>query len=145
MNRPGPGQTLFAFVRHWSRRSADDPRLAEAGRAVLVVEAVAALNHRDRPATVNAVAAEIGIDQSGASRLVAGATASGYLAPTPDSADGRRRRVTVTPAGRRLLTHAHRWQEQVFEQLTEDWSPRRRREFQQAMTDLLERSYPADD
>jgi hypothetical protein len=40
-----------------------------------------------------------------------------------------------------MLNGAHRWQEQVFDQLTVDWSERRRRDFQQAMTDLIDRSY----
>ena len=33
---------------------------------------------------------------------------------------------------------------EVFDRLTEGWSAQRRREFQQAMTDLLARSYAAD-
>ena len=68
----GPGQVLFEFVRHWSRRTAPD--IAEQGRLVLVVESVYAVSGR-RAATINAVAHEIGIDQSGASRMVKEAAA----------------------------------------------------------------------
>jgi MarR family transcriptional regulator, organic hydroperoxide resistance regulator len=141
----GPGQVLFDFVRHWSRRSAaGDPQVADQGRLVLVSEAVRSLSERGLSATVNAVAKEIGIDQSGASRLVKSATAAGYLVMEVSAADGRRREAALTPAGRSMLEHAHRWQEDVFAQLSVDWSQERRREFQQAMTDLMHRSYELD-
>lgn len=142
MTDPGPGQVLFAFVRHWSRRSsALGPAAAERGRLVLVTEAVHSLDRRGVAATVNAVADEIGIDQSGASRLVRNATEAGYLTMQAPDTDARRRHATLTPAGLALLDQAHEWQEQVFDRLTDGWSSRRRREFQQAMTDLIDRSY----
>jgi len=131
------GQVLFAFVRHWARR---DPAVAEQGRLVLVTEAVDALAGRGVAATVNAVAREIGIDQSGASRLVKEAAAAGWLSMRSPEADGRRREATLTATGRDMLTHAHRWQERVFDQLTAGWSERRRRDFAAAMTDLMGRS-----
>ena len=134
----GPGQVLFAFVRHWSRRS---PAEAEQGRLVLVTEAVHALTQRGVAATVNAVAHEIGIDQSGVSRLFTSAAAAGYLTVRASESDGRRREATVTPSGQAMLAQAREWQEQVFDRLTEGWSEQRRRDFQQAMTDLVERSY----
>jgi DNA-binding MarR family transcriptional regulator len=139
MSAPGPGQVLFAFVRHWSRRSSDAG--TEQGRLVLVTEAVHALERRGIAATVNAVGDEIGIDQSGASRLVRAATAAGLLAMRAPDHDGRRRHATVTPAGHTLLADAHEWQERVFDRLAEGWSPQRRRDFQQAMVDLIDRSY----
>jgi DNA-binding MarR family transcriptional regulator len=138
---PGPGQVLFAFVRHWSRRAAGDPAAAEQGRLVLVTEAVHSLTRRGIAATVNAVADEIGIDQSGASRLIKSATAAGYLTVQAPGADGRRRAATVTSAGHTMLEQAHAWQEQVFDRLAEGWSAQQRRDFQQAMTELIDRSY----
>jgi MarR family transcriptional regulator, organic hydroperoxide resistance regulator len=141
MSAPGPGQVLFAFVRHWSRRSAGGSAVAERGRLVLVTEAVHALDRRGVAATVNAVADEIGIDQSGASRLVRSATEAGYLTMQSPETDARRRHATLTPSGLALLEQAHEWQEEVFARLTDGWSSRRRREFQQAMTDLIDRSY----
>jgi DNA-binding MarR family transcriptional regulator len=138
----GPGQVLFAFVRHWSRRSAlGDPGVAEQGRLVLVAEAVESLTGRGIAATVNAVAHEVGIDQSGASRLIRSATEAGYLSMEPSRADRRRREASLTAAGRSMLDAAHHWQEQVFAQLTAGWSDRRRHEFHEAMTDLIDRSY----
>ena len=139
MSAPGPGQVLFSFVRHWSRRSPD--AATDNGRLVLVTEAVHALARRGIAATVNAVGNEIGIDQSGASRLVGAATEAGLLTMRAPDHDGRRRHATVTPSGHALLASAHDWQEQVFDRLTEGWSPQRRRDFQRAMVDLVDRSY----
>lgn len=136
------GRLLFAFVRHWARR---DPAVAEQGRLVLVTEAVHALAGRGAAATVNAVAREIGIDQSGASRLVKDAVAAGWLSMRASTVDGRRREVALTAAGSAMLADAHRWQEQVFDELTAGWSARRRRDFAAAMTDLMARSRASAD
>jgi MarR family transcriptional regulator, organic hydroperoxide resistance regulator len=144
MSAEGPGQVLFTFVRHWARRASGDPGTTERGRLVLVAEAVHSLARRGTAATVNAVAVEIGIDQSGASRLVRSATEAGYLSMTASRADGRRREATLTAAGRTMLDQAHQWQEQVFDRLTAGWSDERRREFRQAMTDLVDRSHELD-
>ena len=142
MSAQGPGQLLFSFVRHWSRRAAiGDPAIAEQGRLVLVTEAVGSLVALELPATVNAVAHELGIDQSGASRLIKSAADAGYLAPAPGSADGRRREVSITAAGHAALEHAHAWQERVFAELTEGWTAQRRDDFQSAMADLIARSH----
>ncbi|MFF0728632.1 MarR family winged helix-turn-helix transcriptional regulator [Streptomyces sp. NPDC004134] len=145
MTGQGPGQVLFGFVRHWSRRAtAGAGGEAGQGRLVHVTEAVHALAERGLPATVNAVADEIGIDQSGASRLIKSATAAGYLTLRASGADGRRRQAWLTPGGRSMLESAHRWQEDVFDRLTEGWSEQRRHDFRKAMTDLLDRSYALD-
>ena len=145
MSKPGSGELLFRFARRWSRRSAiDDAVTAEQGRLLLVVEAVASLIDRGQSATVNAVASEIGIDQSGASRLVKSAVDVGYVAMTTAQTDRRRREVTVMPSGDAVLREAHTWQEQVFGELTVGWSRLRREEFHAAMTDLVRRSYLAD-
>lgn len=110
----------------------------------MVAEAVHALTQRQAVVTVNAIAQEIGIDQSGASRLVNRATAAGYLTVMASEGDGRCRQVTITRSGTELLQQAHDWQEQVFAWLTGEWSEARRREFRQAMLDLTERSYLLD-
>ncbi|WP_203819180.1 MarR family winged helix-turn-helix transcriptional regulator [Paractinoplanes ferrugineus] len=106
-----------------------------------VTEAVNALVARDEPATVNAVAHELGIDQSGASRLVKSATDAGYLSMAKGTSDGRRREVSITTAGQAALKDAHRWQEQVFDDLTVGWSRQRREDFRRAMADLIARSH----
>lgn len=142
MSSPGPGQLLFGFVRHWSRRSATgDGSIAEQGRLIMVTDAVATLTGHEEAATVNEVAGEIGIDQSGASRLVTRAIDAGYLTPIAPPSDGRRREVAVTPQGRAALRKAHAWQERVFDELTAGWSTQRRDDFQSAMSDLIARSH----
>jgi DNA-binding MarR family transcriptional regulator len=118
--------------------------VAESGRLVLVTEAAAALVSRGVSATVNAVADEIGIDQSGASRLIKNAVDAGYLTMTAARMDARRREVDVTHMGRVALLHAHAWQEQVFDELTAAWSLQRRDDFQAAMADLIAQSHALD-
>ncbi|MYY11753.1 MarR family transcriptional regulator [Streptomyces sp. SID4919] len=142
---PGPGQTLFEFVRHWARRwnSPGDGPARQQGRHVLVTEAVRSLDSRGI-VTINAVAHEIGIDQSGASRMVKDAVAAGYLEIKPSESDTRRREVTVTAAGLDLLHDAHHWQEAVFDQLSGQWTDQQRTEFHHAMFRLLERSHTLD-
>ncbi|AKH86371.1 transcriptional regulator [Streptomyces sp. CNQ-509] len=144
MTDRGPGQVMFHFVRYWSRRPVAADMGGEQGRLVVACEAVHALALRGIPATVNAVAHEIGIDQSGASRLIKSVAAAGYLTMTASAADSRRREASLTPAGRSMLGQAHRWQEEVFAELTTGWSDEKRRDFQQAMTDLMERSQAMD-
>lgn len=142
MSAQGPGQLLFRFVRHWSRCAATgDAAIAEKGRIVLVTEAVNSLVQRDEPTTVKAVAHELGIDQSGASRLIKSASGAGYLTMVKWASDGRRREVSITADGHAALEHAHAWQEQVFRELTAGWSRQRRNDFQRAMADLIARSY----
>jgi len=118
--------------------------VAEQGRLVLATEAVHFLTQRGVAATVNAVAHEIGIDQSGASRLVKCATEAGYLTMQTSETDGRRRQAMVTSSGQSMLKQAYEWQEQVFDRLTVGWSKQQRHDFQQAMTDLVDQSYALD-
>ncbi len=137
----GPGQVLFAFVRHWSRRGNDpeDEVPAQRGRQVAVVEVARSLAYVEPP-SVNEIAAELGLDQSGASRMIKEAVAAGYLELDRSAADARRRVITVTAAGAALLVDAHRWQEQVFGELTEGWTARQRDELHRGMLRLLGRS-----
>jgi MarR family transcriptional regulator, organic hydroperoxide resistance regulator len=128
------GRTLFEFVRFWSRRGT-----TMRGRDVLVTETVHALSAVSE-VSVNDVAAELGLDQSGASRMVTHAVDEGFLAAHPSPSDARRRTVTVTPAGTQLLADAHRWQDEVFATLTSDWTPGERADFERAMLRLLTRS-----
>jgi len=145
MSKTGSGQLLFSFVRHWSRRSTTGGVApAEQGRLLLVLEAVTSMTDRGQTATVNAVAGEMGIDQSGASRLVKSAVDAGYVEMTTAQSDGRKREVIVMPSGDALLREAHAQQEQVFDELTAGWSQLRREEFHAAMTDLIRRSCRTD-
>ncbi|MFD0556849.1 MarR family winged helix-turn-helix transcriptional regulator [Stackebrandtia endophytica] len=130
-----PGRELFDFVRHWSRRwtgvgiTVDRDR----GRDVSVTEA--ALAHGAGGATVNQIAAELGIDQSGASRMVTQAIERGYLTKTTGG-DARRRLVHVTEAGEALVAASHAWQDRIFADLTNDWTPTEVEQFSHLMKRL---------
>lgn len=141
----GAGQALFQFVRHWSRRwnAADRKDRARQGRDVLVAEAVHALREQG-PVTVNDVAAELGIDQSGASRMIADAASRRILAIEPAPHDARRRIVRITAKGTRMLAAAHRWQESAFDALTAEWTEGERKDFHRAMKRLLDASSRLD-
>jgi DNA-binding MarR family transcriptional regulator len=124
------GQVLFGFVRYWSRRwTGADP---ERGRDVMVLEAVQTLARAGRAVSVNDVARELGLDQSGASRMIGHAESLGLLTRTdrapgqPAAGPGRRgvgtpASIAVTAAGARLLRRAHAWQDDVLRTLTEGW------------------------
>lgn len=126
----GPGQALFWLVRYWSRRwtGAGHSVGLEHARDVMVTEAVASLSQRNG-ATVNAVAHELGIDQSGASRFIAQAVRRGFLRKAAAPEDARQRALRVTPAGAHLLRAAHAWQETVFADLTAGWPEQDVRQF----------------
>jgi DNA-binding MarR family transcriptional regulator len=135
----GPGQSLFRLVRFWSRRwtGAGQAVELEHVRDVMVTEAVASLSQRDA-ATVNAVANELGIDQSGASRFIAQAVQRGYLQKAAAQQDARARVLHVTPAGEDLLRAAHEWQETVFADLTAGWPEQDVRQLQSYLERLLD-------
>src|SRR5699024_2782027 len=142
MSASGPGEVLFEFVRHGARRfTGDESALANNGRLVLVAEVVHSLTMRYEAATVTAVTREIGLDQSGASRLIKNAVQAGYLTVTTSTADRRRREVSLTSAGVELLDQAHQWQERVFDELAAGWSEQERQQFRGAMLTLMERSH----
>jgi DNA-binding MarR family transcriptional regulator len=111
------GQALFAFVRFWSRRWAG----AQRGRDVMVLEAVHALAAAGRPASVNDVARELGVDQSGASRMVARAERLGLVTRQAPGRVGAPATVAGTAAGDELLAQARAWQDAVVRRLTAGW------------------------
>jgi DNA-binding MarR family transcriptional regulator len=140
------GPLFFDVVRFWSKRSTptgDNP-IARQGRLVLVVEAVRALTPIGQ-VTVNSLAQEIGIDQSGASRLVQDAVKEGYLHVAASSNDGRQRQISLTATGLAMLGHAREWQSSMVLSLTSDWSVSERERFAHALQRLLttsRKNYP---
>lgn len=90
---------------------------------------------------MNAVASEIGIDQSGVAPLEKNAADAGYAVMATWQTDGRKGEVTATPSGDAGLQEAHARQEQVFDELTVGWSRLRREEFHAGMPALLRHSY----
>lgn len=96
---------------------------------ILVVQAVEAQTGRAQTATVGAVAAELAIEPSTASRLVAQTIRAGYLVRTVSQTDGRAAQLALTPAGQELADQARRYQRAVFEQVTRTWPAPERQEF----------------
>ncbi len=125
---PCGGPELFRLVRFWSRRWAPQA----AGRTgpdhvqhVQVVEAVHAAGGAD--VGVPAVAHQLGVDRSVASRMVGEAASAGYVRRRTSAADARRVEVALTEEGERLLAASHDWQQETFEDLVSGWSAADRR------------------
>jgi len=120
------GPALFRLVRFWSRRW---PRgvAQEAGpdaalpQNVLVVDAVDTLRREGAEATVGELARRLGLDHSGASRMVTAAEQGGYLERRRSPSDGRRSVLALTPDGRALLGASLRWQQARFAELVGHW------------------------
>jgi DNA-binding MarR family transcriptional regulator len=128
------GPALFRLVRFWSRRWArgvavDAAPATSLPQHILVVDAVDALHREEVESTVGDVARQLGLDRSGASRMVAAATDQGYLEQRRSRSDARRSSLTLTTAGRALLEESHRWQRAKFLELTASWSAADRARF----------------
>jgi len=122
----GAGPALFRLVRFWSRRwimrAATEVSIDELHvQDILVLDAVDAAARHGAEVSVTDVAYHLGLDHSGASRLVSAATEHGYLHRSPSSVDKRRTALTVTDAGLDLLTSSHAWQNDTYTRLTADW------------------------
>jgi DNA-binding MarR family transcriptional regulator len=142
MSRTGQGDggpALFRLVRFWGRRWAGQASAQETApvQRILVVEAA----HANDDATIASVARQLGLDHSGASRMVRDAEADGYLVRVTSPDDRRRVAVRLTPAGHELLAASQRWQREVFAKLTQAWAERDQRQFAaylQRLADELE-------
>jgi len=116
------GPALFRLVRFWSRRWSGLASQELTGRArhvqhILTVEAVDGAAEAD----VSTVAHRLGLDHSGASRMVRDAVAAGYLARTLSARDRRRVSLELTAEGRARLEGGRRWQRRAFADLTAGW------------------------
>ncbi|MFI5607103.1 MarR family winged helix-turn-helix transcriptional regulator [Amycolatopsis sp. NPDC051903] len=128
------GPALFRLVRHWSRRwttrtSAELPGEQRHVQHILAVEAVDTASAHPGEVTVATVAHHLGLDHSGASRLVRDATAAGYLTRGTSGQDRRRASLQLTDSGRELLAASHQWQRRTFDELTATWTAADRRRF----------------
>jgi DNA-binding MarR family transcriptional regulator len=136
------GPALFRLVRFWSRRWAAGITQDEGGDVahILVLEAVDAARDDDRPAQIGAVAMELGLDRSNASRMIAATVAAGLVTRTVSPQDARRTELDLTPAGEDLLAAAHAWQEETFARLVADWPARDARRFAEYLVRLASSS-----
>ncbi|WP_218007652.1 MarR family winged helix-turn-helix transcriptional regulator [Nocardia vinacea] len=79
-------------------------------------------------ATVSTVADQLGLDHSGASRMVRDAVAAGYLTRVDSAHDRRRVVLKLTDNGRDLLAGSCDWQRRCFDQPTTSWHERDHRQ-----------------
>jgi DNA-binding MarR family transcriptional regulator len=128
------GPALFRLVRYWSRRWSAQASHDLTGEMrhvqhILAVEAVRTAEGGGEEATVATVAHQLGLDHSGASRIVRDAVAAGYLVRAVSPQDRRRASLRLTAEGRRLLTGARDWQRAAYDDLTAQWSAEDRERF----------------
>ncbi len=128
------GPALFRLVRFWSRRWARGVAEqvgadASLPQNVLVVDAVDTLRRDDAEATVGELARQLGLDHSGASRMVAAAMQGGYVERGRSETDRRRSALALTAEGRALLDSSRRWQQARFAELTRHWDDHDRTAF----------------
>jgi DNA-binding MarR family transcriptional regulator len=128
------GPALFRLVRFWSRRwtgraaeeLTGEPRHVQ---HILVVEAVHTTARHEPEANVATVAHQLGLDHSGASRMVRDAVAAGYLIRAASAHDRRSAALRLTREGRELLEGSRAWQRRAFAELTAGWQEEDRRRF----------------
>jgi len=87
-------------------------------------QTIAVLNvvYRRGPVRVGAVAEDLHVDISVASRQLSALEAAGHIERTSDPADGRSRLLAITPAGEDALGAAHQAMVGVFATTVADWS-----------------------
>lgn len=79
------------------------------------------VDEADGGMTVGAVADQLNVDPSVASRMVADCIDSGYLERTASQGDGRRTVLSLTTDGIQLRDTFGRLQRESFERITVDW------------------------
>jgi DNA-binding MarR family transcriptional regulator len=137
------GPALFRLVRFWSRRwimRASEELTGQLRHVqhILVVEAVDTTGNGPGEATIGTVAHQLGLDHSGASRMVRDAVAAGYLVRADSEHDRRRACLRLTDSGRDLLTGSRQWQRRVFTELTSTWDQQDREQFSAYLRRLTE-------
>ncbi|MEN3310275.1 MAG: hypothetical protein V7603_6477 [Micromonosporaceae bacterium] len=145
----GGGPALFRLVRFWSRRWAAGIAGGSGSDTgpighVLVLEAIDAAGG-EGPAQIGAVAVELGLDRSNASRMLASAVSAGLVTRTVSTEDARRTELAITPAGRRMLAGARAWQQRTFARLVADWPAADARRFASYLVRLAAQPIPGGD
>ena len=102
--------------------------------SLLLVHAIAQLSTIGSDVTVGAVAEQLGIDPSTASRLVGHAIDAGFVARRPSPQDARRANLQLTDSGGRLKSIADRFRRAYLAELLSGWSDAERAEFARLLT-----------
>jgi DNA-binding MarR family transcriptional regulator len=118
---PEPVEDLVIALYRLSRvqRAIAREALAELGGQGFAALAVV---HREGPVRVSAVAEQLSVDLSVASRQVAALTLAGYVVREPDPDDRRATRINLTPEGTRVLRDSHRRMVAITATALQEWS-----------------------
>ncbi|MFC4062551.1 MarR family winged helix-turn-helix transcriptional regulator [Planomonospora corallina] len=141
---------LFRLRRIWARplraRRAADPHRPVQMSNVMVVHAVHKLDLELPEVTVGAVAEQLDVDPSTASRLVNDAIGAGLVVREESEIDARRARLTLSAAGRRVLEVVVRYRRSYLDALMADWDRADREAFARLLTRFAEAAAarPAD-
>jgi DNA-binding MarR family transcriptional regulator len=128
-------EALFRLGRLFSRIGIPASSVGSTARRVelsriLVVQAIDTVQREtEQEITVGVIAQQLAVEPSTASRLVADAIKDGYITRGISSTDNRRVQLDLTDSGRTLIREVRKYQQDVFEQLTHDWTESERAEF----------------
>ncbi|WP_326643101.1 MarR family winged helix-turn-helix transcriptional regulator [Streptosporangium sp. NBC_01755] len=137
MNEGTPGAVidvaLFRLRRIWSRplraRKAEESQRPVPMSNVMVVHAVHKLSLDVSEVTVGAVAEQLDVDPSTASRLVNDAIGAGFVEREESVVDARRARLVLSERGRRVLEAVVRHRRTYLDSLMADWDEQDREAF----------------
>lgn len=142
-------QVDLAFFRLRRLWHTPKPRQIRAHRAdlpplhqsnILVIQAIAAAGEGGGEVTVGAVAEQLDIDPSTASRLVADAIEAGYVSRRASAVDARRAQLHLTDAGREVMASAADLRRSYIADLLTDWTDEERRQFARLLTRFAEKA-----
>ncbi|MEV8632583.1 MarR family winged helix-turn-helix transcriptional regulator [Streptosporangium sp. NPDC051023] len=135
---------LFRLRRIWARplrtRKAADPQRSVQMSNVMVVHAVHKLSLDVPEVTVGAVAEQLDVDPSTASRLVNDAIGAGFVEREESEVDARRARLRLSPRGRRVLEVVVASRRTYVDGLIADWDEADRETFARLLTRFAEAS-----
>lgn len=110
----------FARLRRRTNRSLTDRGMSKRDLTRNLI--INIVDEADAEITVGAVADQLNVDPSVASRMVTDCIDSGYLKRAASTTDGRRTVLKLTPEGLDLRNQFRRLQRETFEQITSAWS-----------------------
>lgn len=133
---------LFRLRRIWARplrtRRLGDPQRPVHMSNVMVVRAVYRLCGEVPEVTVGAVAEQLDVDPSTASRLVNDAIGAGFVEREESEVDARRARLLLSPRGLRVLQVVVRSRRTYLDELIADWDEADRELFAGLLTRFAE-------
>jgi DNA-binding MarR family transcriptional regulator len=133
---------LFRLRRIWARplraRRAGEPQRPVQLSNVMVVHAVHKLSLDMPEVTVGAVAEQLDVDPSTASRLVNDAIGAGFVEREESEVDARRARLVLSTRGRRVLEAVVRSRRAYLDGLIADWDEADRETLARLLTRFAE-------